>query len=63
MLIPSGYLPTCHQTPGFLALSLRALTRTFRDIEPTPQDKIVITFEPVTDPAIVNTVEVIDQRG
>jgi hypothetical protein len=21
MLIPSGYLPTCHQTPGFLALS------------------------------------------
>jgi transposase len=23
MLIPSGYLPTCHQTPGFLALSMR----------------------------------------
>jgi hypothetical protein len=43
--------------------SLKAITRTFRDIEPTPQDKIVITFEPVTDPAIVNTVEVIDQRG
>jgi hypothetical protein len=43
--------------------ALRALTQTFRDIEPTPQDKIVITFEPVTDPAIVNTVEVIDQGG
>ncbi|HKE21114.1 MAG TPA: malectin domain-containing carbohydrate-binding protein [Bryobacteraceae bacterium] len=41
--------------------ALRAITRTFRDIEPTPQDKIVVTFEPVTDPAIVNTVEVIDQ--
>ena len=22
MFIPSGYLPTCHQTPGFLALSM-----------------------------------------
>jgi hypothetical protein len=43
--------------------ALKAITRTFRDIEPTPQDKIVITFEPVTDPAIVNTVEVIDQGG
>ena len=43
--------------------ALRAITRTFRDIQPTPQDKIVITFEPVTDPAVVNTVEVIDQGG
>ena len=43
--------------------ALKAINRTFRDIEPSPQDKIVITFEPVTDPAIVNTVEVIDQGG
>ena len=39
----------------------KAITLTFRDVEPTPQDKIVVTFEPVTDPAIVNTVEIIDQ--
>ena len=40
--------------------ALQAITRTFRDIQPTPQDKIVITFEPITESAIVDTVEVID---
>ena len=43
--------------------ALKAMSRTFHDVEPTPQDKIVITFEPVTDPAIVNTIEVTDQGG
>jgi hypothetical protein len=41
--------------------ALQAITRTFRDIQPTPQDKIGITFEPITESAIVDTVEVIDQ--
>ncbi len=41
--------------------ALKAITRTFHDIEPTPQDKISITFEPVTESAIVNTVEIVDQ--
>jgi hypothetical protein len=41
--------------------ALKTLTRTFRDIEPTPQDKITISFEPVNDYAIVNALEVIPQ--
>ncbi len=41
--------------------ALNAIVRTFRDVDPTPQDKIVITFEPVTESAIVNTVEITDQ--
>ena len=40
---------------------LNAIVRTFRDVEPTPQDKIMITFEPVNENAIVNTVEITDQ--
>ena len=43
--------------------ALNAFIRTFRDVEPTPQDKIVITFEPVTEAAIVNTVEITDQSS
>jgi hypothetical protein len=41
--------------------ALKAITRTFRDIDSSPQDKISISFEPVTDYAIVNVVEVIPQ--
>jgi hypothetical protein len=41
--------------------ALQAITRVFRDVEPTPQDKIEIAFEPVTESAIVNTVEIADQ--
>ena len=42
---------------------LKAITRTFSDVESTPQDKIALWFEPVTESAIVNTVEVIDEGG
>ena len=41
--------------------ALHAIIRTFRDIEPTPQDKIPIKFEPLTEAAIVNTIEITDQ--
>ena len=38
--------------------ALRALTRTFRHVEANPQGKIVIMFQPVTDYAFVNAIEV-----
>jgi beta-galactosidase len=41
--------------------ALKAIVRTFRDVEPTPQDKILMTFEPVTESAIVNMVDINDQ--
>jgi hypothetical protein len=39
----------------------RAVTRTFRDIRPNSFDKINLCFEPVTEFAVVNAIEVEDQ--
>jgi hypothetical protein len=39
----------------------RAITRTFHGIKPTPFDKIILYFEPITDFAIVNAIEVADE--
>ena len=39
----------------------RAVTRTFRGVRPSPFDKIILSFEPVTEFAIVNAIEVEDE--
>ncbi|HEY3835216.1 MAG TPA: malectin domain-containing carbohydrate-binding protein [Bryobacteraceae bacterium] len=39
----------------------RVVTRTFRGVRPNPFDKIVLCFEPVTEFAIVNAIEVEDE--
>ncbi len=41
--------------------ALRAITRTFRGLTPTPQEKLVLTFEPLSDYGIVNAIEVVDE--
>ena len=41
--------------------SVTALTRTFRGIKPNPFDKIVLSFEPTTEFAIVNAISVEDE--
>ena len=39
----------------------RAVTRTFHGIKPTPSDKITISFEPITEFAVIDAVEVEDE--
>lgn len=39
----------------------RAISRTFRGLPSNPQEKLVLSFVPVTDYAIVNAIEVIDE--
>lgn len=41
--------------------AIHAVTRTFRGIRPNSFDKINLTFEPITDFALVNAVEVEDE--
>jgi hypothetical protein len=37
----------------------RALDRTFTGVESNPQDKILLTFEPIRNYACVNAIEVV----
>ena len=39
----------------------RALDRTFHNLEPNPQGKLLLTFEPVKNYACVNAIEVVDE--
>lgn len=41
--------------------SLHALTKTFYHLEPTPQGKLNITFEPIVNNATVSAIEVLDE--
>ena len=43
--------------------ALKAIHRVFRNVQSNPQDKIVVTFQPVTDYATVNAIEVVDERA
>jgi hypothetical protein len=41
--------------------SLRALTKTFYHLKPSPQGKLNITFEPIANNATVSGIEVLDE--
>ena len=41
--------------------SLRALDKTFKGLEPNAQGKLVLTFTPIRDYAMVNAIEVVDE--
>jgi hypothetical protein len=41
--------------------SLRALTKTFYHLRPSPEGKLDLTFEPIANYATVSAIEVIDE--
>jgi hypothetical protein len=41
--------------------SLRALDKTFKGLEPNAQGKLIFTFTPIRDYALVNAIEVLDE--
>jgi hypothetical protein len=43
--------------------SLRLVSRVFRNIEPSPQGKINLTFEPVANNATISGIEILDESG
>jgi hypothetical protein len=43
--------------------SLRLVSKMFRNIEPSPQGKINLTFEPVANNATISGIEILDESG
>ena len=41
--------------------SLHALTRTFSHLQPSPEGKLDLTFDPIVNYATVSAIEVIDE--
>jgi hypothetical protein len=40
---------------------LRALTTTLHHVGASPQDRITLSFQPISDYALVNAIEVLDE--